>query len=208
MANGNLYIVAAPSGAGKTSLVKALVASTNNIFTSISYTTRPMRPGEVDGKDYHFVDKNVFFSMEKNGDFIEYAEVFGNYYGTSSRWLDEQLAEGIDIILEIDWQGAQQVKKLFPNSTGIFILPPSRKTLIERLHNRGQDSEEIIQRRTQEAISEMSHYHEFDYLIINDDFQTALLELKSIINTPRLVMSQQKEKHAALINHLLGISQS
>jgi len=203
MANGNLYIVSAPSGAGKTSLVKALIESTKNILTSISHTTRPMRPGEVDGKDYHFVDKNNFLTMVKNGDFVEYAEVFENYYGTSSRWLDEQLSQGIDIILEIDWQGAQQVKNLFPNSIGIFILPPSRKTLIERLHNRGQDSDEVIQRRTQDAITEMSHYHEFDYLIINDDFQTALLEFKSIINTPRLVMNRQKEKHASLIAQLL-----
>ncbi len=203
MVNGNLYIVSAPSGAGKTSLVKALVESTQNILTSISHTTRPMRPGEVNGRDYHFVGKNKFLSMEKDGDFAEYAEVFGNYYATSSRWLNEQLSEGTDIILEIDWQGAQQVKKLFPDSISIFILPPSRKTLLERLHTRGQDSKEIIQRRTQEAITEMSHYHEFDYLIINDDFRTALLELKSIINTPRLAMSQQKEKHASLINHLL-----
>jgi len=200
---GKLYIVTAPSGAGKTSLVKALIDSTENILTSISHTTRPMRTGEVNGKDYHFVEKAYFLEMEKAGDFIEYAEVFGNYYGTSRRGLNEQLAKGSDIILEIDWQGAQQVKQLFPESTGIFILPPSRKTLVERLHSRGQDSEAIIQRRTQDAITEMSHYHELDYLIINDNFQIALQEFKSIIAAFRLNMNQQSERHATLIAQLL-----
>jgi len=203
MISGNLYIVTAPSGAGKTSLVKALIESTNDITASISHTTRPMRPGETNGKDYHFVSKDEFLNMEKAGDFIEHAEVFDNYYGSSRRGMNDQLKLGSDVILEIDWQGAQQVKKVFPKSTGIFILPPSKETLIERLHSRGQDSKEVIQRRTEEAITEMAHYHEFDYLIINDDFQTALAEFKSIISAARLKIKTQKQQHAKLISQLL-----
>lgn len=203
MTYGNLYIVTAPSGAGKTSLVKTLIGSTQNVLTSISHTTRPARPGETNGQDYHFVSKDDFLAMKDAGDFVEWAEVFGNYYGTSSRWLNEQLNNGTDVILEIDWQGAQQVKKLFADAIGIFILPPSKQTLIERLHQRGQDSEEVIARRTQEAIIEMSHYGEFDYVIINDDFDTALQELKSIILASRVTRAKQQTKHAALIAQLL-----
>jgi len=201
--NGYLYVIAAPSGAGKTSLVKGLTTDLDNIFTSVSHTTRPIRPGEEDGKDYHFVDAQTFLKMRDNGEFLEFAEVFGNYYGTSKRTIREQLANHIDVILEIDWQGAQQVKQLFPKSTSIFILPPSKAALLERLHSRGQDSEEVISRRTLEAITEMSHYSEFDYLIVNDVFDTALEELKSIIISERLITPRQKKHFQPLIDELL-----
>lgn len=203
MSDGHLFIIAAPSGAGKTSLVKALTADMDNIFTSVSHTTRPIRPGEIDGKDYHFVDAKTFLSMRDSSEFLEYAEVFGHYYGTSKRRIKEQLSNSIDVILEIDWQGAQQVKKLFPDATSIFIFPPSKAELLARLRNRGQDSEEVISRRTLEAISEMSHYHEFDYLIINDQFSVALEELRSIVITQRLVTPTQMHRLKPLIDELL-----
>jgi len=203
MSEGHLFIIAAPSGAGKTSLVKALTSDMDDIFTSVSHTTRPIRPGEEDGKDYHFVDAKSFLNMRDSSEFLEYAEVFGNYYGTSKRRIKEQLSNKIDVILEIDWQGAQQVKQLFPESTSIFILPPSKSALLERLRNRGQDSEEVISRRTLEAISEMSHYHEFDYVIINDQFNTALEELKSIIISKRLLTTTQQARFKPLIDELL-----
>lgn len=203
MSEGHLYIISAPSGAGKTSLVKALTADMDNIFTSVSHTTRPMRPGEIDGKDYHFVDAKTFLSMRDSSEFLEYAEVFGNYYGTSKRRIKEQLSDNKDVILEIDWQGAQQVKELFPEATSIFILPPSKAALLERLRNRGQDSEEVISRRTLEAITEMAHYHEFDYLIINDEFKVALEELRSIIIAQRLRTPAQESRFRPLIDELL-----
>jgi len=203
MSDGHLFIIAAPSGAGKTSLVKALTSDMDNVFTSISHTTRPIRPGEVDGKDYYFVDSKTFLSMRDSSDFMEYAEVFGHYYGTSKRRIKEQRSHHIDVILEIDWQGAQQVKKLFPEATSIFILPPSKSALLERLRNRGQDSEEVISRRTLEAISEMSHYHEFDYLIINDQFDVALEELRSIVISQRLITPVQTSRIQPLLDELL-----
>ena len=203
MSQGHLFIIAAPSGAGKTSLVKALTTDMDSIFTSVSHTTRPIRPGEVNGKDYHFVDAKTFLGMRDSSEFLEYAEVFGHYYGTSKRRIKEQLSNSIDVILEIDWQGAQQVKKIFPDATSIFILPPSKSELLFRLRNRGQDSEEVISRRTLEAISEMSHYHEFDYLIINDDFKVALEELRSIVIAKRLVTPVQKARIKPLIDELL-----
>ncbi|MDH5256663.1 MAG: guanylate kinase [Gammaproteobacteria bacterium] len=203
MSDGHLFIIAAPSGAGKTSLVKALTSEMSNVYTSISHTTRPIRPGEEDGKDYYFVDSKTFLDMRDKSEFLEYAEVFGNYYGTSKRRIKEQLASKTDVILEIDWQGAQQVKKLFPDSTSIFILPPSKSALLKRLRNRGQDSEEVISRRTLEAISEMSHYYEFDYLIINDSFEVALEELRSIIITQRLATPVQQARLRPLIDELL-----
>ena len=203
MSEGHLYIISAPSGAGKTSLVKALTADMENIFTSVSHTTRPMRPGEIDGKDYYFVDAKTFLAMRDSSEFLEYAEVFGNYYGTSKRRIKEQLSDNMDVILEIDWQGAQQVKELFPEATSIFILPPSKAALLERLRNRGQDSEEVISRRTLEAITEMAHYHEFDYLIINDEFKVALEELRSIIIAQRLRTPAQESRFRPLIDELL-----
>jgi len=203
MGNGHLFIIAAPSGAGKTSLVKALTSDAQNVFASISHTTRPVRPGETDGKDYFFVDAKTFLSMRDNSEFLEYAEVFGNYYGTSKRTIKEQLSKNIDVILEIDWQGAQQVKQRFPEATSIFVLPPSKSALLERLRNRGQDSEEVISRRTLEAISEMSHYHEFDYLIINDIFSAALEELHSIVVTQHLATPAQQSRLQPLIDELL-----
>ncbi|MDH3326128.1 MAG: guanylate kinase [Gammaproteobacteria bacterium] len=203
MSDGHLFIIAAPSGAGKTSLVKALTSGMSDVSVSVSYTTRPIRPGEVDGEDYYFVDAKSFLSMRDRSEFLEYAEVFGHYYGTSKRRIKEQLANKFDVILEIDWQGSQQVKKIFPDSTSIFILPPSKSALLERLRNRGQDSEEVISRRTLEAISEMSHYHEFDYVIINDQFNTALEQLRSIIITQRLTTPVQQCRLRPLIDELL-----
>ena len=168
--SGTLYIVSAPSGAGKTSLVKALLDSTAEVSVSVSHTTRAMRPGEQDGVNYHFTSVAEFTAMLKRGEFLEHAEVFGNWYGTSQIWVEHTLAAGQDLILEIDWQGAQQVRRLMPQAKSIFILPPTRQALLQRLRNRGQDDESIIQRRMDEATSEMSHYVEYDYVIVNDDF--------------------------------------
>lgn len=204
MPKGHLFVISAPSGAGKTSIVKALMEYTNALTTSVSYTTRPQRTGEEDGEDYFFIDKQTFDSMREAGDFLEYAEVFGNFYGTSKKSLEEALDEGNDVILEIDWQGATQVKESFPNSTSIFILPPSRKALLERLKNRATDNDEVIQRRTAEAITDMSHYVEFDYLVINDDFDAALVETQSIILSFRAKTSRQRENKTDLLNELLA----
>ena len=203
MSNGHLFIIAAPSGAGKTRLVKALTSNMDNVFTSISHTTRPIRPGEEDAKDYYFVGAKTFLSMRDNNEFLEFAEVFGNYYGTSKRRIKEQLSNNIDVILEIDWQGAQQVKQLFPDACSIFILPPSKSALLDRLRKRGQDTEEVISRRTLEAITEMSHYHEFDYIIINDKFDVALNELQSIIIAQHLLTPAQQRRLQPLIDELL-----
>lgn len=197
-------MVSAPSGAGKTSLVKALVERSPEVRVSVSYTTRLIRPGEIDGVNYHFVSREVFVDMIERGDFLEHAEVFGNLYGTSQSWVESQLERGGDIILEIDWQGAQQVRRLMPASVSIFILPPSREILIQRLRNRGQDSEEIIARRTDEAITEMAHYAESDYLIINDQFQQALADLQAIVHGQRLRQDRQNALHQSLISSLLS----
>jgi len=203
MPDGHLFVISAPSGAGKTTLVKSLIDYTDQLQTSISFTTRPKREGEVDGKDYHFVNKDTFFTRRDNGDFLEYATVFDNYYGTSKSALSDTLSQGIDVMLEIDWQGAEQVKKSFPDSTGIFIVPPSRAILLERLQNRGTDSDAVIQRRTAEAITEISHYPEFDYLVINDNFDTALMETQSIILSFRLKTPRQTKNHSGLLDDLL-----
>jgi len=203
MAKGHLFVISAPSGAGKTSLVKAIMQQATQLQTSVSYTTRPMREGEVDGKDYHFIEKETFIKMRDANDFLEYAEVFGNFYGTSKSWLSDTLAKGDDVILEIDWQGAEQVRKAFPDSTGIFIVPPSRAILLERLEGRGTDKKEVIQRRTAEAITEMSHYPEFDYLVINDNFDIALMEIQSIIQCFRLKTARQYEKQPQVFDDLL-----
>lgn len=202
--SGTLYVVSAPSGAGKTSLVKALLDCTGDITVSISHTTRAIRPGEVDGVNYHFVDHNEFQTMLGNADFLEHAEVFGNYYGTSKSWVEAQLEAGQDVILEIDWQGAAQVRKLLPETVGIFILPPSREALKERLTGRGQDSEEVISHRMEKAQAEMSHHVEYDYLVINDDFQVALDQMKSIVESQRLGIRRQLENQANLIRDLLA----
>lgn len=204
MSKGNLFVISAPSGAGKTSLVNALVEGSPEVCVSVSYTTRLIRPGEIDGVNYHFVSREVFVDMIERGDFLEHAEVFGNLYGTSQSWVESQLEQGGDIILEIDWQGAQQVRRLMPASVSVFILPPSREVLIQRLRNRGQDSEEIIARRTDEAITEMAHYAESDYLIINDKFQQALADLKAIVHGQRLRQDRQNVLHQSLISSLLS----
>lgn len=201
---GTLYIVSAPSGAGKTSLVKALIDAEPNIRVSVSHTTRGMRPGEVDSVNYNFVTREEFVHMLEHGDFLEHAEVFGNLYGTSQRWVQQTLAEGHDLILEIDWQGAQQVRHLMPQAKSIFILPPSQEALRQRLNNRGQDSDEIIDRRMREAVGEMSHYVEYDYLVINDDFATALDDLKAIFRANQLRHGAQQVRHGALLARLLA----
>ena len=202
--SGTLFIISAPSGAGKTSLVKALTDDLNNIRVSVSNTTRAMRPGEHDGVNYHFVDRAEFERMNAQGDFIEQAEVFGNFYGTSRRALQQTLDEGHDLILEIDWQGAQQVRKLMPAARSIFILPPSQQALRQRLTNRGQDSDEIIEGRMREAVSEMEHYAEYEFVIINDDFATALEDLKAVFRANRLQLDGQQQRHGELLSQLLA----
>ena len=177
----NLFIIAAPSGCGKTSLVKALLGSSSKLSVSVSHTTRKPRKGEINGENYHFVSKERFGEMISNNDFVEYAEVFGNMYGTARSNIKEKLDANIDIILEIDWQGARQVRENMPNSISIFILPPSKNVLLQRLTDRGQDDEETISKRMKNSESEMSHYDEFEYLVINDQFDSALNDLKAII---------------------------
>ena len=201
---GTPYILSAPSGAGKTSLVKSLVDELSFIHVSVSHTTRAMRPGEVDGVNYHFTDRDTFQDMINKGDFFEFAEVFGNFYGTSQAWAQDTLAQGYDLILEIDWQGAKQIRRLMPEAQSIFILPPSQEALRQRLQNRGQDSEEIIEGRRRQAVSKMSHYVEFDYLIINDDFNRALDELRSIFLANRLTLTKQQSDHQRLLKQLLN----
>lgn len=202
---GNLYIISAPSGAGKTSLINALLESVGSgLVLSTSHTTRKPRAGEVDGKDYHFVDIKTFQRMMEEDAFLEYAEVFDNFYGTSRKGIEAQLSAGLDVILEIDWQGAQQVRQIMPEAVSIFILPPSRETLEERLCDRGQDDAAIIERRMRDAVDEMSHYREYDYLVINDVFQAALDELSSIVHSYRLQQPAQSARHATLLAALLA----
>ena len=177
----NLFIIAAPSGCGKTSLVKALLGSSSKLSVSVSHTTRKPRKGEINGENYHFVSKERFGEMISNNDFVEHAEVFGNMYGTARSNIKKKLEANIDIILEIDWQGARQVRENMPNSISIFILPPSKNVLLQRLIDRGQDDEETISKRMKNSESEMSHYDEFEYLVINDQFDSALNDLKAII---------------------------
>lgn len=203
MSTGTLYTVSAPSGAGKTSLVKALIEADSGVTVSVSHTTRPMRPGEIEGINYHFVDRDEFVEMLGQSAFLEHAQVFDNFYGTSKAWVEETLASGRDVILEIDWQGAEQVRKQMPETVGIFILPPSQQALLERLTGRGQDDQAVIDKRMAQAIDEMSHYVETDYLIINDDFATALAELRAIMVAERQRLGRQQEKHGALLQSLL-----
>lgn len=201
---GTLYIVAAPSGAGKSSLVNALISRLPFVYLSISHTTRPMRPGETDGEHYHFTSADDFIARVEAGEFLEHAKVFDNYYGTSQTYVQNQLDAGHDVILEIDWQGAQQVRHLMPKAKSIFILPPSREALQERLEKRQQDSEEVIARRMRDAVSEMSHFGEFDYLIINDDFYKALDEMSAIFVANRAVIEQQQQRYETLLMQLLA----
>jgi guanylate kinase len=201
---GNLYIISAPSGAGKTSLVKALLETTAGLSFSVSHTTRSMRPGEVNGRDYHFVDMTSFQAMIDNGEFMEHARVFDNYYGTAYASVEAQLDRGEDVILDIDWQGARQVRSVFDHAIGIFILPPSRDALRERLRGRGQDSDAVIERRMQDAVSESSHYSEYNYLIINNIFKEAVSDLGAIIRARRLLRQAQEDRHADLLARLLA----
>jgi guanylate kinase len=201
---GTLYTVSAPSGAGKTSLVNALVERCQSLEVSVSHTTRPIRPGEQDGINYHFVTESAFLAMLDRNEFLEHARVFGNFYGTSSVWVEERLARGIDIILEIDWQGARQVKRLSPRTQAIFILPPSRETLLQRLRHRAQDDPATIEKRMNVAVEEMSHYVESDYLVVNDDFAKALNELQSIILSQRLLTARRQDELDELLQDLLS----
>ena len=201
--SGNLFIITAASGAGKTSLVRKLLAADEQIKLSVSYTTRQPRPGEVNGEHYHFVDDATFLKMLGEGDFLESAHVHGARYGTSHSHVDEALASGNDLILEIDWQGAAQVRKLYPSAISIFILPPSMTALESRLRGRGQDSEEVITKRLAGARDEMSHVGEFDYVTINDKFEESLLDLAAIVRAQRLKCNAQLARHAALIKGLV-----
>ncbi len=199
---GNVFIICAPSGAGKTSLVAELLRRNRNARLSVSHTTRAPRPGERDGRDYHFVSRPVFEAMVERGEFLESAQVHGNLYGTSQGWISEQLAGDVDIVLEIDWQGAQQVRRLIPDAIGIFILPPSPDTLRKRLVDRGQDSGEVIERRLQAARGEIAHLGEFDYVMINNNFDDAVEDLVSIVRAVRLRTASQVSRHIDLINSL------
>jgi guanylate kinase len=206
--NGKLIVIAAPSGAGKTSLVKALLESNDDMGVAVSHTTRAMRPGETDGVDYHFVSKEAFQSLLAEGGFIEHAEVFGNWYGTSLGAMDTVLNQGKHLVLEIDYQGAAQVRDKVPHALSIFILPPSLKALKDRLTNRAQDDAESIERRSQEAFNEISHYHQFDYLIVNDNFDLALSQMDAVIKkgAPEFAVEAQREILASLISELLSSS--
>lgn len=205
MARGTLYTISAPSGAGKTSLVNALLKDQQDplLCVSVSHTTRPRRPGEVDGVNYHFVSKESFLAMREQNAFLESAEVFGNFYGTSQDWVQQQLDKGLDVILEIDWQGAAQVRERIAPQKSIYILPPSLECLLERLTNRAQDDAGTIKRRMEQARDEISHYAAADYLVINDEFDKALADLRAIIRASRLALQQQYENNTALLQALL-----
>ncbi len=208
---GNLYIVAAPSGAGKSSLIKAFLENHTDkdhpAQVSVSHTTRNPRPGEIDGKHYHFVSKETFQQLIKEEAFFEWAQAFDNYYGTAKRNITETLQHGVDVFLDIEWQGARQVKALLPDTKTIFIAPPSKQELRKRLKARGQDSDEVIEKRMAQAVSEISHYHEFDYIIINDDFDTALAELEAIVCANRLRKEKQILRYQGLFSSLLDEAQ-
>ncbi|MCP4211636.1 MAG: guanylate kinase [Halieaceae bacterium] len=201
---GTLFTVSAPSGAGKTSLVNALIERCEDLMVSVSHTTRPRRPAEVDGVNYNFVSEPGFQAILERGEFLEHARVFDNLYGTSAVWVEEQLRRGHDVILEIDWQGAQQVKRLMPQAKAIFILPPSRDTLLERLRGRGQDDAGTIQKRMDVAVEEMSHYVESDFMVVNANFDTALAELTAIVDSQRLTTPRQQALLADMLRDLLS----
>jgi guanylate kinase len=200
--SGILFIVSAPSGAGKTSLVAALLEAESGVKLSVSHTTRPPRPGEVPGRDYHFVSKAEFERMLEAGEFLESATIYGNQYGTSQRWLAGELGIGHDVLLEIDWQGAQQVRRLMRDTVGIFVLPPSVADLERRLRSRSQDPQDAIARRLAAAREEISHFSEFDYVIMNDDFARAAQDLTSIVRAERLRLRRQLVRHAESINRM------
>ncbi|MCH9673116.1 MAG: guanylate kinase [Gammaproteobacteria bacterium] len=201
---GTLFVVSAPSGAGKTSLVRQLVARVPNIQVSVSHTTRARRPKEIEGEDYHFVDTAKFEQLLAAGEMLEHAQVFDHYYGTSRTGVLKQLDAGVDVVLEIDWQGAQQIRQRFPACVSLEVFPPSLETLDKRLRERAQDSEETIARRMRDAVEEMSHFREYDFLIINDDFETALADLITIVNAERLRLPQQAARHQHRIDALLA----
>jgi guanylate kinase len=201
---GTLYIISAPSGAGKTSLVKAMLGTMSEVVVSVSHTTRDKRDEETEGKEYHFTNEKIFDQMVANGEFLEYANVFGNKYGTSRQHLQEQLLLGKDVILEIDWQGARQIRQLMGDCKSIFVLPPNMQALCDRLIGRGQDTEETIELRMKEAASEMTHYAEFDYIVINDDFDVAISELASIFVSNRLLTDIQQQRHSERLAELLA----
>ncbi len=203
-ARGNLFILSAPSGAGKSSLINALLERHSDMKVSVSHTTRAPRPGEENGVHYHFVSADEFKQLISQDGFLEWAQVFEKYYGTSKQSIEQQLANGIDVFLDIDWQGARQIRELVPTVRTIFIAPPSKAELESRLNNRGQDSAEVIASRMAKAQSETSHYNEFDYLIVNDDFDTALYQLETIVFAARLAQSNQAIKHKALLDNLLS----
>ena len=200
---GNLFILSAPSGAGKSSLISALLEKHNDMKVSVSHTTRSPRPGEENGVHYHFVSVDEFKALIEKNDFFEWAQVFDNYYGTSKQAIESQLEAGIDVFLDIDWQGAQQIRKLVDDVETIFILPPSKEELESRLNNRGQDSAEVIAGRMAKAQSETSHYNEYDYVVVNDDFDTALTEIETIVMAKRLSLKSQTVRHQALLENLL-----
>lgn len=199
---GNLYVVAAPSGAGKTTLVRLLLEA-EPVRLSISFTTRQPRPGEQDGREYHFVDTATFRAMIERQEFLEWAEVHGNFYGTSKKWIADQLAVDADVLLEIDWQGAQQVRQQFPDAIGVFILPPSMEELERRLTGRGTDAADVIARRLAAAQAEMHHVGEFDYVIINNQLEEALLDLRAVVRASRLQYAAQAARHAALFDRMI-----
>lgn len=200
---GNLFILSAPSGAGKSSLINALLKKHADMKVSVSHTTRAPRPGEENGVHYHFASTDEFKALIAKDDFFEWAQVFDNYYGTSKQAIESQLDAGIDVFLDIDWQGAQQVRKIMPSVQTIFILPPSKAELEQRLNNRGQDSQEIIAGRMAQAQSETSHYNEYDFVIVNDDFDTALTDIETIVMAQRLTLKMQSVRHQSLLNSLL-----
>jgi guanylate kinase len=192
--NGNLFIISAPSGAGKSSLVNAVLARDRNLALSVSFTTRSPRAGEVDGREYHFVDRKSFEAMLERGEFLESAEVHGNHYGTSQKWIGEARAQGLDIVLEIDWQGARQLRRVFPEAVSIFIMPPSPSELERRLRARGKDSDEAIRTRLANAREEIGHVSEFDYVIINNEFEDARRDLAAIVRAARLTLPHQSAR--------------
>ena len=202
MTTGTLFVVSAPSGAGKTTLVGRLMAADNRVRHSISYTTRNPRPGEMDGREYHFIDVQTFLAMRERGEFLEWAEVHGNFYGTSRVWLEQRMGAGEDLLLEIDWQGAQQVRRLFPEAVTVFIMPPSIPELERRLRGRGSDSEDVIARRVAAALGEMRHVEEFDFVIINNDLEVALSDLMAAVRSARLHFPRQRARHPDVFSFL------
>ncbi|MCB5161741.1 guanylate kinase [Marinomonas algarum] len=202
---GNLFILSAPSGAGKSTLYKALIGQDDKVRISISHTTRAPRTGEEHGREYYFIDDESFLDMIAEDAFFEHAQVFDHYYGTSKKSIFSMLEQGLDVILEIDWQGARQVRQLYPEAIGIFVLPPSLNDLEKRLTQRATDTTEVIQRRMAKAVSEMSHYHEYDFVIVNDDFDVALSQMAAIFTAMRAKTPIMQEKHGNLINDLLSL---